>query len=225
MPSVSPGREGRGSERSTVFCSGIATGKLKGLAALVARNKPKSPAAHTGQESPCQPIQIPARTEPRLASAKWFPRTHLHNTLPCARALCAIMQRSQIAQPGEGAARSAPVAVIVVVVRSGRYQSRQAALLRGHPANPRLRSESWLSGMDSNHDKELQRLLCYHYTTGQDRPQSSGRALRAQRKSACAAVAGRIRTVPPAASRPNPNTESRTPKEGRIPNTEGRSYA
>jgi hypothetical protein len=23
--------------------------------------------------------------------------------------------------------------------------------------------------MDSNHDKELQRLLCYHYTTGQDR--------------------------------------------------------
>ena len=27
----------------------------------------------------------------------------------------------------------------------------------------------WLSGMDSNHDKELQRLLCYHYTTGQDR--------------------------------------------------------
>ena len=28
---------------------------------------------------------------------------------------------------------------------------------------------SWLSGMDSNHDKELQRLLCYHYTTGQDR--------------------------------------------------------
>ena len=22
--------------------------------------------------------------------------------------------------------------------------------------------------MDSNHDKELQRLLCYHYTTGQD---------------------------------------------------------
>src|ERR1035437_3828232 len=27
---------------------------------------------------------------------------------------------------------------------------------------------NWLSGMDSNHDKELQRLLCYHYTTGQD---------------------------------------------------------
>src|SRR6266853_4926544 len=24
--------------------------------------------------------------------------------------------------------------------------------------------------MDSNHDKELQRLLCYHYTTGQGRP-------------------------------------------------------
>ncbi len=29
---------------------------------------------------------------------------------------------------------------------------------------------NWLSGMDSNHDKELQRLLCYHYTTGQQRP-------------------------------------------------------
>ena len=24
--------------------------------------------------------------------------------------------------------------------------------------------------MDSNHDKELQRLLCYHYTTGQHGP-------------------------------------------------------
>ena len=27
--------------------------------------------------------------------------------------------------------------------------------------------EKWLSGMDSNHDKGLQRALCYHYTTGQ----------------------------------------------------------
>ncbi len=27
--------------------------------------------------------------------------------------------------------------------------------------------EEWLSGMDSNHDKSLQRALCYHYTTGQ----------------------------------------------------------
>ena len=26
---------------------------------------------------------------------------------------------------------------------------------------------NWLSGMDSNHDKGLQRALCYHYTTGQ----------------------------------------------------------
>ena len=25
--------------------------------------------------------------------------------------------------------------------------------------------EFWLSGMDSNHDKSLQRALCYHYTT------------------------------------------------------------
>ena len=34
---------------------------------------------------------------------------------------------------------------------------------------PHFLLEYWLSGMDSNHDKELQRLLCYHYTTGQDR--------------------------------------------------------
>lgn len=27
--------------------------------------------------------------------------------------------------------------------------------------------ESWLSDMDSNHDKGLQRALCYHYTIGQ----------------------------------------------------------
>lgn len=33
----------------------------------------------------------------------------------------------------------------------------------------RLEMLKWLSGMDSNHDKELQRLLCYHYTTGQDK--------------------------------------------------------
>lgn len=33
--------------------------------------------------------------------------------------------------------------------------------------NYRITGMNWLSGMDSNHDKELQRLLCYHYTTGQ----------------------------------------------------------
>ncbi len=27
--------------------------------------------------------------------------------------------------------------------------------------------QSWLSDMDSNHDKGLQRALCYHYTIGQ----------------------------------------------------------
>lgn len=26
--------------------------------------------------------------------------------------------------------------------------------------------ENWLSDMDSNHDKSLQRALCYHYTIG-----------------------------------------------------------
>jgi hypothetical protein len=28
-------------------------------------------------------------------------------------------------------------------------------------------SHHWLSDMDSNHDKSLQRALCYHYTIGQ----------------------------------------------------------
>ncbi len=36
----------------------------------------------------------------------------------------------------------------------GAFQSGEAA-------------EDWLSGMDSNHDKLLQRELCYRYTTGQ----------------------------------------------------------
>ena len=30
-----------------------------------------------------------------------------------------------------------------------------------------LKWEKWLSDMDSNHDKGLQRALCYHYTIGQ----------------------------------------------------------
>ena len=45
------------------------------------------------------------------------------------------------------------------------------------------RVKNWLSGMDSNHDKELQRLLCYHYTTGQGCAKGSFLALVAQRKS------------------------------------------
>ena len=28
----------------------------------------------------------------------------------------------------------------------------------------------WLPDMDSNHDKQIQRLLCYHYTIGQPEP-------------------------------------------------------
>ena len=31
----------------------------------------------------------------------------------------------------------------------------------------KLRVKLWLSDMDSNHDKGLQRALCYHYTIGQ----------------------------------------------------------
>ena len=30
--------------------------------------------------------------------------------------------------------------------------------------------EEWLPDMDSNHDKQIQRLLCYHYTIGQPEP-------------------------------------------------------
>lgn len=40
--------------------------------------------------------------------------------------------------------------------------------------------------MDSNHDKELQRLLCYHYTTGQNRHKGSVLAHGAQSKTAMA---------------------------------------
>ena len=41
----------------------------------------------------------------------------------------------------------------------------------------------WLSGMDSNHDKGLQRPLCYHYTTGQTDVQVKFPTAGAQRKS------------------------------------------
>src|SRR5215467_2731038 len=42
----------------------------------------------------------------------------------------------------------------------------------------------WLSGLDSNQDKELQRLLCYHYTTGQCAKNSVTGPL-VQRKKPC----------------------------------------
>jgi hypothetical protein len=51
--------------------------------------------------------------------------------------------------------------------------------------------------MDSNHDKELQRLLCYHYTTGQDGPKLT--ATRRQRK-------GKARSVRAAGARRGPKT-------------------
>ena len=31
-----------------------------------------------------------------------------------------------------------------------------------------FRPDEWLPRMDSNHDKQIQNLLCYHYTTGQE---------------------------------------------------------
>ena len=31
--------------------------------------------------------------------------------------------------------------------------------------------ENWLPDMDSNHDKQIQKLLCYHYTIRQMRDQ------------------------------------------------------
>ncbi len=36
-----------------------------------------------------------------------------------------------------------------------------------------MRNEDWLSDMDSNHDKSLQRALCYHYTIGHAARESS----------------------------------------------------
>lgn len=46
-------------------------------------------------------------------------------------------------------------------------------------SNAEIRRGTWLSGMDSNHDKLLQRELCYHYTTGQHRREGSDYASRA----------------------------------------------
>ena len=34
--------------------------------------------------------------------------------------------------------------------------------------NPKSAIESWLPDMDLNHDKQIQSLLCYRYTIGQD---------------------------------------------------------
>jgi hypothetical protein len=33
-------------------------------------------------------------------------------------------------------------------------------------ARREMQKKNWLSDMDSNHDKGLQRALCYHYTIG-----------------------------------------------------------
>ena len=35
---------------------------------------------------------------------------------------------------------------------------------------PEFGPREWLPDMDSNHDKQIQRLLCYHYTIGQPEP-------------------------------------------------------
>lgn len=71
-----------------------------------------------------------------------------------------------LAPPGGGPARRRTARP---PVRHGTSSSRPgglaAAPLPGWELVFSLRK--WLSGMDSNHDKELQRLLCYHYTTGQ----------------------------------------------------------
>ena len=34
--------------------------------------------------------------------------------------------------------------------------------------NLKMRMEKWLPDMDLNHDKQIQSLLCYRYTIGQD---------------------------------------------------------
>src|ERR1044071_343071 len=43
-------------------------------------------------------------------------------------------------------------------------------------------AKNWLSDMDSNHDKGLQRALCYHYTTGQTGAKLASRPLRRKEK-------------------------------------------
>ncbi len=42
-------------------------------------------------------------------------------------------------------------------------------MMGNHATNGNGLRLKWLSDMDSNHDKELQKLLCYHYTIGQQR--------------------------------------------------------
>ena len=71
----------------------------------------------------------------------------------------------KVAAPPAGLAMASPKEPwrLPVVYRPRRFRSAVARETAGLP------QEDWLSGMDSNHDKELQRLLCYHYTTGQDR--------------------------------------------------------
>ena len=49
--------------------------------------------------------------------------------------------------------------------------------------------QKWLSGMDSNHVKELQRLLCYHYTTGQHSPKLAPTRCRRKGKTSRADLA------------------------------------
>ena len=59
----------------------------------------------------------------------------------------------------ECAAKPFRIRNVVAVPIRGRLSQKLRTALR--------RLSSWLSGMDSNHDKGLQRALCYHYTTGQ----------------------------------------------------------
>jgi hypothetical protein len=60
--------------------------------------------------------------------------------------------------------------------------ARQESFAGARQVSGKITGESWLSDMDSNHDKGLQRALCYHYTIGQADEQCKFPRRAAQRK-------------------------------------------
>ena len=38
--------------------------------------------------------------------------------------------------------------------------------MTSEPSTPKSETANWLPDMDLNHDKQIQSLLCYHYTIG-----------------------------------------------------------
>ena len=68
----------------------------------------------------------------------------------------------------------------------GRWQTPVKCEAHGHPARGAAGIVEWLPDMDLNHDKQIQSLLCYRYTIGQDgdlRLRKQGKESRRERVS------------------------------------------